>query len=192
MLGVLVPSTSMRPFISLSCSREHDRVVKSFVDASEPLEAGGTFSGSGCITSHVGVQCSRAGRNERSPTTRSRYRTTPRRSGRACPSAPRRSVESRASAWALWARRLSFGPEEVGRIEGVGVGTVKSRIARAREKLLFATDTKPLPDYPKAKGRGACHSTRPRCGMPVHRPLLRLSFGPRVGALSRVGRKTTD
>jgi RNA polymerase sigma-70 factor, ECF subfamily len=41
--------------------------------------------------------------------------------------------------------------EEVGRIEGVGVGTVKSRIARAREKLLFATDTKPLPDYPKAK-----------------------------------------
>ena len=50
-LGVLVPSTSMRPFISLSCSREHDRVVKSFVDASGPLEAGGTFSGSGCITS---------------------------------------------------------------------------------------------------------------------------------------------
>jgi hypothetical protein len=25
-LGVLVPSTSMRPFISLSCSREHDRL----------------------------------------------------------------------------------------------------------------------------------------------------------------------
>ena len=29
----------------------YDRVVKSFVDASGPLEAGGTFSGSGCITS---------------------------------------------------------------------------------------------------------------------------------------------
>ena len=29
----------------------YDRVVKSFVDASEPLEAGGTLSGSGCITS---------------------------------------------------------------------------------------------------------------------------------------------
>jgi RNA polymerase sigma factor (sigma-70 family) len=41
--------------------------------------------------------------------------------------------------------------EKVARIEGVGVGTVKSRITGAREKLLFATDTKPLPDYPKAK-----------------------------------------
>ena len=29
----------------------YDRVAKSFVDASGPLEAGGTFSGSGCITS---------------------------------------------------------------------------------------------------------------------------------------------
>ncbi len=50
-LRVLVPSTSTRPFISLSCSREHDRVAKSCVDASGPLVAGGTFSGSGKITS---------------------------------------------------------------------------------------------------------------------------------------------
>src|SRR4029434_10966169 len=38
------------------------------------------------------------------------------------------------SAFVL-AQLEGFSYEEVGRIEGVGVGTVKSRIARAREKL---------------------------------------------------------
>jgi hypothetical protein len=44
-LGALVPRTSMRPFISLPCSREQDRVVKLFVDASASLDAGVLFPG---------------------------------------------------------------------------------------------------------------------------------------------------